>query len=392
MHENGIEFPDAFPVLSDSSRWTALLDRLDSDALTDLFIERIQLVDGYDPPRIPLAEIRRTGRLSFDALIHGLRSSEDRPDERIQVATDVGVSRARAGVPVESLMTAVRLDFSILWSALLDLAAEEDSALLVRHTARVWHTVDNYARQTQVAHAEESQRIHNEQYSVRQGLVAVLFQDPEPTEELLRHVARDLGLDPEAPLVVVAAVDGGIAELRVLLASAARSGATTFTHHLGNALIAFWAEEHREGLPLAELTAQAAGLRLGLVARRQGLLSLRADAGSAVELAHLLGPEETLALTPARGWARLARRRLSESGFVVGTEITAALATCTETERTRLLEAIRSYLKTGNVNASAAELFCHRNTVTNRLHRFEELTGIDVTVPEQSARLVVGWA
>jgi DNA-binding PucR family transcriptional regulator len=44
------------------------------------------------------------------------------------------------------------------------------------------------------------------------------------------------------------------------------------------------------------------------------------------------------------------------------------------------------------VSESAAELFCHRNTLTNRLRRFADLTGIDPTVPEQSARLVVGWA
>ena len=55
-------------------------------------------------------------------------------------------------------------------------------------------------------------------------------------------------------------------------------------------------------------------------------------------------------------------------------------------------EAVRSYLRTGNIAETARELFCHRNTVTNRLRRFHELTGIDLTVPEQAARAVVAFS
>ncbi|MGO3280856.1 MAG: helix-turn-helix domain-containing protein, partial [Brevibacterium aurantiacum] len=40
----------------------------------------------------------------------------------------------------------------------------------------------------------------------------------------------------------------------------------------------------------------------------------------------------------------------------------------------------------------AAELFCHRNTVANRLRRFADLTGVDPMIPAEAARLVVGWA
>jgi hypothetical protein len=54
-------------------------------------------------------------------------------------------------------------------------------------------------------------------------------------------------------------------------------------------------------------------------------------------------------------------------------------------ERDRLLAAVRAYLVTGSVAQVAARLYCHRNTVLNRLRRFTELTGRDVTVPADAA-------
>jgi DNA-binding PucR family transcriptional regulator len=53
---------------------------------------------------------------------------------------------------------------------------------------------------------------------------------------------------------------------------------------------------------------------------------------------------------------------------------------------------VRNFLHTGNITTTAQELFCHRNTILNRLNRFQELTGIDLAVPAQAARLVVAWA
>lgn len=61
-------------------------------------------------------------------------------------------------------------------------------------------------------------------------------------------------------------------------------------------------------------------------------------------------------------------------------------------ERERLEETVRHFLSTGNITTTAQVLFCHRNTILNRLHRFQDLTGIDLAVPAQVARLVVARA
>ncbi|MDN6605457.1 helix-turn-helix domain-containing protein, partial [Brevibacterium sp.] len=73
-------------------------------------------------------------------------------------------------------------------------------------------------------------------------------------------------------------------------------------------------------------------------------------------------------------------------------DVDRALSVCGEAARERLVEAVRAYLRSGSVGASASELFCHRNTVANRLRRFAALTGVDPVIPAEAARLVVGWA
>lgn len=380
------------PDAGDAARWAELLDGLDVEALTDRFIERIQLVPGYDPPPIPLAEIRRTGRSSFEALIRGLRDGADLPEDRVGVATDVGVSRARAGVPVESLMTAVRLDFSILWSALTALAGPDDAGLLVRHTALVWQIVDSYAAQTQHAYAAESTRMHDEATSVRQGLVAALFQDAPPPSARLALIAADLGVPARGPFAVAVALGEEVPALRLAVAAAARDGGEIFTHHLGEGLVAFWLPDERAGSALAEAESQIGGLRVGLVEGVVGLELVGEHAGIAAELAGVLTEAEAGAMTWARGWARIAQIRLSDAGHSVLGDVEDALEACGEVERDRLTQAALAYLGTGNVSEASALLFCHRNTLMNRLRRFEEVTGLDVTMPEDAARLVVGWA
>ncbi|RGE19280.1 CdaR family transcriptional regulator [Leucobacter sp. wl10] len=388
--------PDPLHPLSDTPRpgdrrrWLELLDRLDVDELTDTFLTLVRKVPGYDPAPVPSAELRRTGRLSFSALVDGLRAGGF--DEPITVSADVGVSRARAGIPLTSLMTAIRLDFTVLWEALTRVAESGDAELLVRHTGIVLRTVDEYVGQTQRAYVAERERMREEEASVRQGLIASLFREPQPTEQHAQSVAVELGLPHDAPLVVIAATDLDIAPLRVAISELERAGATVHTHHLGDALVAFTRRLELPGSRLEELGRQLLELRVGVVIAAAGIADLRRSAATAVELAHLFGPDEEGAMTWGRGWARLAARSLLAAGRPILADVRLALERCGDAERTRLEEAVRSYLRTGSVGVSSAELFCHRNTLANRLRRFAELTGVDPTVPEQAARLVVGWA
>ena len=383
---------------NDDQRWRALQAQLSDAALTDHFLARVLQVPGYDTAPLLSSEIRRTGAASFDALIRGLQLGvEDSQGssgraERLAIATDVGVSRARAGVPIESLMTAIRLDFSILWGELTSIATDADAALLVRHADRVWNIVDSYASQTQATYMAELHRMHNEASSVRQGYLAALFGERRPPTAMLGQIADELNISHTAPLCVAVAIGEEIAGLRVAVASAGHRGAEIFTHHFGDGLVVFWVLDERPGSAVQEAATQISRLRCGLVELVPGIAKLPNAARLARDLAYLLRPADGQALTMTLAWARMARLRLGESWLPITADLDAALARCAGTERARLIQGVRAYLATGSIAASAEAVFCHRNTMMNRLRRFADVTGIDVTVPMQAARLVVAWA
>lgn len=380
---------------SDAVRWDALLDRLDVDRLTDTFLERVLRIEDYAASPLPASEIRRTATASFNALITSLRHDADAramDEARLGQATDVGVSRARANIPIESLMTAIRLDFSVLWAELTRLAADEDAPLLVRHTESVWRVVDSYASQTQATYAAERQRMLGEASSIRQGYVAAIFGQDPPGPELLGRIATEIGVAPDAALGVAVALGEDAPALRVAVALAARAGGVMLTHPLADGLVAFWPVDGKAGSPASETTERLRGLRCGLVERTTGLGSVASAARFARELASLVEESDEAALTLERSWTRIARLRLAEAGMPVASDVEAALDRCGRVERERLVAAARTYLATGSVAESTRLLFCHRNTLMNRLRRFAELTGIDVTVPDQAARLVVAWS
>lgn len=379
----------AVPEPHDATRWNALLDQLDVDLLTETFLAHVGQVAGYDPPPFPHSELVRTAKLSFAALIEGLRFGE--LDAEITISHHVGVSRARAGIPLTALMTAIRHDFTVLWEALIAVSEPADAELIVRHTGIVLHIVDQYVGQTQQAYVAEQRRMDEEASSLRHGAISELFRDPGPQRERMLAIANTLGIPFEAKLNVAVALGDDIDALRVFVSESERAGATVFTHDSGDALLAFSHSTVLSGSRLEEIRTQLLSQRVG-VSVAEGIRELRHSANAARQLAGLLAPEEAGAMDWARGWARLANHALLEVGTPVIADVRTALEGCGEAERVRLEEAVRSYLATGSIGTSAARLFCHRNTLANRLRRFAELTGVDPLVPNDAARLVVGWA
>lgn len=381
--------PLSRPGKNDDLRWRALLAQVDTAKLTELFLERITGVTGYEPLPVPIYEIRRSALLTFTALLERL-DSNGYPNT-ISIAEEIGVSRARAGVPLASLIEAIRQDFAILWESLIEVALPSDAGLIVRHTGIVLGVVDAFASQTQSAYTAEVQRMRDEKASVQQGLVASLLRgEPSSPEHIIRF-SKGLGLPLSGKYTVFAATGEDISPLRRSSSSLEQAGLTAFTHHLDDAFILFRQNADVTGARFETAIDELQSLRAG-VAEARGLAEIPNAVQVARSLASTLTPEDASVITWAQGWARLAAKHFRDSKMSLLNDVRSALETCGPVEQRRLEEAVRSYLKTGSIADSAAELFCHRNTLTNRLRRFAAVTGVNPAIPEQAARLVVGWA
>jgi hypothetical protein len=383
-------------------RWSELVDQLEGrlDILAQTFTARVRQIPEYGDSQVAVPEIRDTARETFRRLIRGLRSGpEDTArDWLLTFASDLGSKRARAGIPPESLTSAVRLDFSILWADLLEIAAPEDAGLLASRVDLVWRVVDEFATRTHMSYLTERVRMAQEESSIQREFIARLFNQSTPSAETSAQVGSALGIGPDARCGLVAASGGAGARLRAAATQfgSAQRRQKIFLHESGGNTYLFWPLPPRAARATRSLAQQVppvvADIPCGYVPEVPGLRGLPAAARTAESLAALLRPADSGPLSADAAWTRLAQQNLQDAGLDLAAQLDEALEECRGGERERLTETVRHYLSTGNVTATADQLFCHRNTILNRINRFGELTGIDLTVPAQAARLVVAWA
>jgi hypothetical protein len=370
-----------------ADRWAELLVALAGrvDAMAADFAGRVQEIREYAEGLVPPSDLAVTAARTFTLLVGALRDGgSGAKREMLAYAGNLGAKRARAGIPPSSLTAAVRLDFSIVWGQLLEVGEEADAVLLASRVEQVWRVVDEYATATHTSYLAERVRMAHEESSVQREFVATLFGPEQLTQEALARAGGALRIEPDAELVLAAGSGRSGAAIRAL-----SDGALVRVHvyEAGSTVYGFWVAPGA-GSPVP---AALARLPCGLVREIAGLGGLRRAAGVAAALAaEATGDEGPLEL--ASSWQRVARTLLEGAGVSLAAGLDRSLNGIRATERERLAETARSFLVTGSVTETAAALYCHRNTILNRLSRFHELTGVDLNVPAQAARVLVAWA
>ena len=372
----------------DNRRWLELLERLRPDGLADAILPLVDTLPGYEDTPIPRAEIRRLALLSFEAILDGLRSGE--LEEAVSVAAELGSSRARVGVELNALISAIRLDFTVLWEALTDIADDADAPLIVRRTSRVMRVVDEYVVQAQRAYLAEAQRMSDRADSRRRGLLGELFGERPPSDARLADIAGVLGIAADGEFLIASAGPEVAPRTLAALAELSRLGVAPLEYELGGRLLVLILLD-QEFLRAEERLGGAIGsLPIGIDVAH-GVGDVRRAARIAEALEALVGSEGDTAMTWDRGWVRFTAGLLRSAGAPELAAVERGLAGVSRQRRERLVEAVRGYLVTGGIAETAEAQFCHRNTISKRLREFRELTGIDPLVPAEAARLVLAW-
>ena len=280
-------------------------------------------------------------------------------------------------MPLESVLHAYRVGFRIIWEALVGEARArggEGLEPLVDAAGEVWELVDVFsstvADSYRVTEAEFARRDDRR----RDALVDALLEGRGTERAVAADAAAALDLPEHGRYAVV--VLGG-EDLAPSIGTSLRA----------RGLRCAWRTRTDREIGLVALGAQEPA---DLVAVLEGLGGLRAGVSPVVEglaevdVAHRLAETALRALPPGEPAVTELDTRLPGALLVTAPDLAARLVqralggvlALEQDERKVLLDTLRSWLDTGgSAGQTAGRLYCHRNTVLNRLRRLEGLTG-----------------
>ncbi|SMQ13907.1 PucR C-terminal helix-turn-helix domain-containing protein [Streptomyces sp. Ag82_O1-12] len=330
-------------------------------------------------------EVHRSLRHSVTSLLdpRGTREAAHRCTWRI------GVVRAEQGLPLDALLHAFRLGGSLVWQRLVEETTRsepEDIRLLVHVATDVWNFVDEHCTLVADAYRQaERQLAWRRENRVR--LLAAALLDGTSRIADLPETAERLSL-PEHGRYVVVAIAGGPPHDPPAGASAYLHSGVEVVH--GIVLVADGGDRAPDRDPLAalDLTADApAGRRIGVGSAVTGLAAV-GDARRLADLALSICPPEggTVRLTEHLPEALVVS--CPELGATLTERVLGPLLRLEPADRDVLLDTLVAWFACeGSAQRAGERLYCHRNTVLNRLRRCEQLIGRSLARPHDVAEI-----
>ncbi|MFE6411103.1 PucR family transcriptional regulator [Streptomyces sp. NPDC057837] len=333
-------------------------------------------------------EAHRSLRHSVTSLIdpRGTREAAHRCTWRI------GVARAEQGLPLDALLHAFRLGGSLVWQRLVEETARaepDDIRLLVHVATDVWNFVDEHCTLVADAYRQAERQLAWRRENRLRLLAAALLDGTSRIADL-PETAEGLGL-PEHGRYVVVAVAGVRPQRPTGIRACARpSGPHAYWHagvdvDYGIVLVGEGGDGENDRDPAAALDLPGdgadAGCRIGVGSAVTGLAAV----GDARRLADL-----ALSICPPEGGTVRLSEHLPEALVISCPELGAGLTEqvlgpvlrLEPADRDVLLDTLVAWFASeGSAQRAGERLYCHRNTVLNRLRRCEQLIGRSLARP-----------
>ncbi|MGB8649747.1 MAG: helix-turn-helix domain-containing protein [Mycobacteriales bacterium] len=349
---------------------------LDLEAMTDRLVDAILAEDpSYGEGRTSREDLRRSCHDNLQRILQTLTGAGDDRGDLFDAPRATGHRRAEQGMPLESVLHAYRLGHRIIWDALVAQARDDGTVeVLVEAASYVWELVDSFSSAVASSYRETEQVLHRQDERRRDALVDALLEGRGRERAVAADAAATLDLPQQGRYVVLvlAGTDVGRAVCDALAVRGLRSAWRTR------------ADREVGLLALGRTTPEALVRALEVVPALRAGLSPEVEGLAEVDVAHRLA-ETALRALPAKetGLSRL-DARLPAALLVTAPDLAQRLVeralgpvlALPADEREVLLQTLRGWLDTGgSAGQTAARLYCHRNTVLNRLRRLEALTG-----------------
>ena len=363
---------------------------LDVPALTERLYQLILASqDAYrrlDPEL--LADVRRSCQDNICEILGSL--AQQRPPST-DAPFETARRRADMGVPLGAVLHAYRLGYRVIWEALLaharlqgDISTDE----LAEMGGALWDSIDAFSEVVHAAYRDALVDRARQSEQQRVSLFDALLEGRVEEWAVVGDGARVLDL-PAAGLFVAVSGDGnGLARAEQALR---RDGLRSVWRARADEYVGVVALDREHPLPaVRRLLCSVATARVGISPPYARL----ADTGWAVGLAAVAracSPPGTVAVNTLedRPIATLvsAGRAVAEQ---VARAVIGPVLALDAADRALLLETLEVWFDAGGSAAEAGQrMFCHRNTVRNRLQRMEELTGRSLSDPTATSELRV---
>ncbi|MGB3603924.1 PucR family transcriptional regulator [Gordonia sp. (in: high G+C Gram-positive bacteria)] len=364
----------------------------------DLLVDRVTKaikseIDYYSSSGTVTSELTASVvRANLNDVISGIVGDEDFVTES---ARRTGASRAELGVPLPALMHAYRIAFQDLWRELRTIAEADRS--FSRHavlaaTERVWNAYDTFTREVADAHRAHTTEQILDDAAERAALTEHLLEGRIASRTTLWEIAALLRLPTRGPYMVVAAATDGIGKQPLPTIESQLRGLDVYSawrllpgEQIG--LVHVPTAEHRR--QTLNLFARLTPGRIGVSALFDDLL----ETASALKFARLARHAPGSGVTEFDGSVLgIAAVSTPEVSTGLAKSVLHNLYALPEEDRKPLFETFRAWVNAdGNVNATAEELFVHRNTIRHRLRRIEELTLRSTSSPREVAELCLAF-
>lgn len=348
----------------------------DLEAITTAYVRQVRTLTGYADSVVSDDDLHQTARTTLRLLFEMIQG-EDRKAELQEYSERIGRRRARQQVPLESLLRAVRMDFPFIWEALAAHTAGGASAIS-ESVVWIWNAVERHTTNVQTGYLDEITTVNAELELERNFLLRQLLSEDSRDPRLHRQAAAALGLPADGEYLVVVAGDLHPNEFARLLRNCTPRAVILRLEGVEFAIIA------ADASPL-DAAQRLLSIPVGISAPASGLSEIAGMWHLARELS--VWSEPGRAATLARHWDKITARRLGVIGTAFAIQTLAPLSSLPRRERTLLTDTLRIYLDTGSVTETARLLYCHRNTVVNRLARVTSSTGLDPAVPHDAGAL-----
>ncbi|WP_165777662.1 PucR family transcriptional regulator [Amycolatopsis antarctica] len=373
---------------NDADEQHRLLAELARTSLTRLPVLADNLVDQVwgevytrDGP-VPKDDLWRSCRDNLDGMLTALDGSGPSLPDLLHAAQETGTRRAYQHCPLDWVLHAWRVGGQVMWTDFAHQVGVTDTRQLeqlVASATEVWGVTERFSIEMAATYQNLEQELHATTDTRLMAVVDALLDDR--LDEVRAEAETALKLAPEDQIVVIAVENStefaaaphhlsyvlhqhGVRSVWRLRAGCQIGLAVT--GQLGSGELATILDEHAAGrIGVSPSTANLRGVG---GAYRMAMLAMTTlpEGHAAAEALDDCLPDALLLSAP-----ELAERIIT----VTFGQVLALPAA----EREELLDTVSVWISSlgSTVNAAKA-LFCHRNTVLNRLRRVESLTGLNL--------------